>query len=258
MVSVGYRFFLAGLLLLGYCKLRNISLEFTRREHVLMAIQGFLLFSNNYWLVYVAEIYLTSGLVAVGFSTLIFFNIFLAAIFLKQKVSKRVFFGALCGLLGTAIIYKPELEVLSFADDSFKGLVYCFLGVLFASSGNVMSAFNQQKKLPVIQTNAFGMFYGAIYMLVIGAISGKPFVFDTSLPYVVSLFYLTIFGSIIAFTSYLTLIGRVGAGKGAYVILSVPIVAIFLSVLFEGYHLTWYSIIGISLIVGGNVFALKK
>ena len=258
MMSVGYRFFLAGLLLLGYCRLRNIPLSFTVKEHAFIAIQGLLLFSTSYWLVYVSEIYLTSGLVAVGFSTLIFFNIFLAAIFLEQSVSSLVVLGALFGLMGTAIIYKPELNALSFSDDSFKGLVYCFLGVLFASSGNVMSAFNQQRKLPVIQTNAFGMFYGAIYMLILGIISGKSCVFDVSFSYVVSLFYLTIFGSIIAFTSYLTLIGRVGAGKGAYAILSVPVVAIFLSVFFEEYAFTWYSVTGISLIIGGNMMALKK
>ncbi len=258
MMSVGYRFFLAALILLAYCKLRGSNLTFSLKDHFWIGLQGLLLFSTNYWLVYLSELYLTSGLVAVGFSTLIFFNIFFAAILLNQKVVPEVFVGAILGLAGTAVIFKPELESFSFSDDTFKGLVYCMLGVFFASLGNVASAYNQQKQIPVIQTNAFGMLYGAIYMLILGFTTGKEFVFDYSTEYVASLIYLTLFGSIAAFGSYLTLVGRIGAGKAAYAILTIPVVAITLSVLFEGYSLSGYSIIGILMIIGGNVLALKK
>jgi len=258
MMSVGYRFLLAGLILLAYCRLRGYSLNFNLSQHFWIAFQGFLLFSTNYWLVYEAELYLTSGLVAVGFSILIFFNLFFSAIFLQQRVSWMVLIGAIMGLAGTAVIFKPELEIFSFSDDSFKGLVFCLLGVLFASLGNVVSARNQKKDLPVIQTNAFGMFYGAIYMILLGVFTGKQFVFDTSMAYITSIIYLTLFGSIFAFGSYLTLIGKIGAGKAAYVILTIPVVAIWLSVMFEGYDLTVYSIVGIFMIIGGNVLALRK
>ena len=257
MMSVGYRFLLAGIILLGYCKLKGIQLTFTVREHLFIALQGFLLFSTNYWLVYLAELHLTSGLVAVGFSTLIFFNIFFASLFLNQRVAATVIIGAVLGLAGTAVIFKPELASFSFSDDSFKGLTFCMIGVLLASLGNVASAFNQQMKIPVIQTNAFGMFYGAIYMLLLGLITGKALVFDWSPDYVLSIIYLTIFGSIIAFGSYLTLIGNIGAGKAAYAILTIPVVAIWLSIIFEGYLLSIYSVVGILMIIGGNVLALK-
>ena len=258
MMSVGYRFALAGLILLSFCAIRGVNLSFSIRQHGLIAAQGFLLFSTNYWLVYISELYLTSGLVAVGFSTLIFFNLFFASIFLRQKVNLVVVIGAVLGLAGTAIIFKPELETFNFSDDSFKGLVYCFLGVLFASLGNVFSAYNQKLNIPVMQTNAFGMLYGGIYMLVLGAATNKQFLFDWSLEYVLSIVYLTLFGSIVAFGSYLTLIGRIGAGKAAYAILTIPVVAIWLSVVFENYHLSLYSISGIGLILGGNFLALKK
>lgn len=258
MMSVGYRFLLAGLVLLGYCKLKGIQLTFSVREHLLIALQGFLLFSTNYWLVYLAELYLTSGLVAVGFSTLIFFNIFFASLFLDQKVTSTVVIGAVIGLAGTGVIFKPELADFGFSDDSFKGLVYCMIGVLLASLGNVASAYNQRKNIPVMQTNAFGMFYGAIYMLLLGFLTNKQFVFDWSYDYVLSIIYLTAFGSIVAFGTYLTLIGKIGAGKAAYVILTIPVVAISLSVIFESYQLSVYSIVGIVMIIGGNVLALKK
>ena len=258
MLSVGYRFFMAAIILLAYCKIRSEGLRFTIKEHLFIALQGFLLFSTNYWLVYLAELYLTSGLVAVGFSTLIFFNIFFSSLFLNQRVAKSVFVGAILGLLGTAIIFWPELEGFSFSSDSFKGLVYCMTGVLFASLGNVTSAYNQKIRIPVIQTNAYGMLYGALYMLLLGWLTGKTFNFDTSTPYVLSITYLTIFGSIVAFGSYLTLIGKIGASKAAYAILTIPVVAITLSVLFENYTITAYSLFGIAMIIGGNVLALKK
>ena len=258
MMSVGYRFLLAGLILLGFCKYKGYNLKFSFSEHLLITLQGFLLFSTNYWLVYLAELSLTSGLVAVGFSTLIFFNILFAALFLGQKVSLWVIMGAVIGLLGTGIIFKPELETFSLSDEAFKGMVFCMLGVLLASLGNVASAYNQKKEIPVIQANGYGMFYGAIYMLLLGVFSGKEFLFDWSTPYVISIIYLTIFGSIVAFGSYLTLIGNIGAGKAAYAILTIPVVAIFLSVIFEGYQLTSYSAVGIFMIIGGNLMALKK
>lgn len=102
------------------------------------------------------------------------------------------------------------------------------------------------------------MYYGAIYMLVLGLLTGKEFVFDDSAGYIISLIYLTLFGSIAAFGSYLTLIGRVGAGKAAYAILTIPVVAITLSVIFENYEMSPYSAIGIVMIVSGNVLAMRK
>lgn len=259
LISVSYRFALAGIILLAYSKIKKLPLNYSKKQHFFIALQGLLLFGANYWFVYISELYLSSGLVAVAFSTLIFLNIFFGAIFLGNRVNKSVFTGAIAGLLGTALIYQSEFQRLDFADNQIKGLLFCISSIILASLGNITSAYNQRKhQLPVIQTNAFGMLYGALIMLLIAIISGKSISFDISISYILSLGYLAIFGSIIAFTGYLTLIGRIGADKAAYTIVFVPVIALTISTLFEGYQPDLYAYLGIGLILSGNILALKR
>ncbi|GAA3520727.1 EamA family transporter [Aquimarina addita] len=258
-VSVGYRFGLAGILILGYAKITKLTLKFTRKQHFFIALQGVLLFGSNYWLVYLSELYLSSGLVAVAFSTLIFLNIFFGALFLGDTIKKQIIIGAVLGLLGTVLIYQAEFRRVELTGDQIKGLLLCITSIIFASLGNITSAYNQRTfKLPVIQTNGFGMVYGAIAMLLIAIFSGKQIRFDTSISYISSLGYLVFFGSIIAFTAYLTLVGRVGAGKAAYTIVVVPVIALTISTVFEGYKPDIYAFSGIVLIIIGNIYALKN
>ncbi len=258
LVSVSYRFLIGGVILWLYAWLRKLPLGFTWQQHLRAAQQGVLLFGVNYWLVYLSEETLTSGLVAVAFSSLIFFNIAFGAIFLKAKINKRVVLGAIIGFIGTILIYKAEFSSFSTSTDFLFAITFAMSSVLFASLGNITSALNQKKGMPVIQTVAYGMIYGAISMGLIALFLGKPFVIDTSFAYLASLAYLSIFGSIIAFTGYLTLIGRIGADKAAYTIVFVPVIAIGISTIYEDYPLDAYAIFGIVLIVTANVAALVK
>ena len=258
LLSVCYRFGLAGILLIVYAKAFKLNLSFTFKQHLLIALQGTLLFGLNYWLVYLSELYLTSGLVAVAFSMLIFLNIFFGAILLKYSIKRSVIYGAILGLAGTFLLFKQELTAFNWGNESFLGLVYCATAIVLSSLGNITSAYNQKQKIPVIQTNAFGMLYGALLMLIMALVMGKPISFDPSYSYVLSLFYLAIFGSIIGFGCYLTLIGRIGADKAAYAIVLIPVVALILSSIFESFQITYYAVSGIFLILTGNILALRK
>ncbi|MEM6523162.1 MAG: EamA family transporter [Bacteroidota bacterium] len=258
LLSVSYRFLLSGMVLLAYCFLKKLPLSFNRGQHVFIALQGALLFGCNYWLVYISETYINSALVAITFSTLIFMNIVFNSLILKNPIKKKVSLGAVLGVSGTVMIFQQELQSLTFEDETFVGLLICLSGVLSASLGNITSASNQKRNLPVIQTNAFGMLYGGLIMMMIALIMGKPLEFDYSIGYVSSLFYLSLFGSVIAFSTYLTLIGKIGADKGAYVIVVVPIIALVISTIFEGYQITLPAIGGMLLIVVGNLLALGK
>lgn len=256
--SVSYRFILSGILLLGYARYKSLPLHFDLGQHKWMLIQGLLLFGFNYWLVYVAEQELVSGLVAVAFSTIIFLNILFGSLFLGRKTEKKVFVGAILGFGGTFLLFRNDLVGLEMSELPIYYLIVCFGSVVIASLGNITSAFNQSRSLPVIQTNAFGMIYGGVAIGFIALLSGKPMVFDFSISYVGSLVYLAIFGSIIAFTSYLTLIGRIGADKAAYVLIVIPVIAIVFSMLFEEYSFNSWVIFGIALILGGNLLVLTK
>ncbi len=256
--SVGYRFILAGLILVLYSKLRKLNMRFSGRDHLLMALQGACLFGFNYWLVYMSEEHLTSGLVAVIFSGLIFMNVFLNALILKAPIRKNVVFGGIIGILGVALIFKDELRVFDFSDQNFIAFLMAVGSVMLASTGNILSAFNQKKKIPVVQSNAYGMLYGATFVTAIALISGKPLIFDFNMPYMASLMYLSIFGSVIAFTTYLNLLGKVGPDKAGYISLVMPVIALLLSTILEGYQWTAYGLVGLAMILSGIFLALKR
>jgi drug/metabolite transporter (DMT)-like permease len=223
-----------------------------------MALLGIFLFGTNYWLVYLAEIYLPSGLVAIVFSSIIFLNIINGAIFLKSKIRLYVVYGALIGIIGIVLVFKEELLFFSLSSENSFAFLMAVIAAILASFGNITSAFVQKKNLPVIQTNAFAMFYGSFIMLLLCLIMGKPFTFEVSFSYIGSLLYLAIFGSIIAFSCYLTLLGNIGADKSAYVTLVIPVIALIFSTIFEDYQWNTFAIIGVVLILTGNSIILKK
>lgn len=258
MISVVYRFGLATVLLLAFCSLRGLKLKFSLQEHLFMALLGAFLFSINYWLVYVAELYLTSGLVAVLFSSIVFMNMANGSIFLGSPVEKKMILGAVLGVIGIVLIFMPEIKTFDLSDKGLFGLCIGFISVLLASFGNITSARNTKKKIPVIQANAFGMGYGTLLLFLMALILGKEFSFPVSVPYVSALFYLSVFGSIIAFGSYLTLVGSIGADKASYAIMVTPVVALILSSFFEGYVWSFSAVSGMLLVVSGNFLALSK
>lgn len=257
-VSIAYRFGLAAILLFVFSAVRRLPMRFSWRQHLFIALQGFLLFSINYFLVYVAELYLASALVAIIFSMIIITNVIFGAIFLRAPVRVRVVVGAVIGILGIILIFAPQLANFNITGEVSLGLLLAAASVLSASLGNIVSARNQRNDLPVIQTNAFGMAYGAALMLVLALFNGAPLTFDTSTSYIISLLYLALFGSVIAFGTYLTLLGRIGPDRAAYITVVFPVIALILSTLFEG--ITWSigQLGGVALVLLGNVIILTK
>jgi drug/metabolite transporter (DMT)-like permease len=258
MVSVLYRFIAAAVTLILYCKLRGLKMRFRGRDHIFMALQGLVLFSVNYWLIYLAEVHVTSGLVAVIFSSIVFMNMLNGAVLLGSPIRANVVAGAGTGVLGIVLVFCPQLAAFSLSDKTALGLLLGILSTFMASLGNIISARHQQNKLPVIQTNAYGMAYGAGIIGLLSIISGRSFNFEMSLPYVGSLFYLTLFGTVIAFGCYLKLIGRIGADRAAYVTMLFPIVALGISTVYEGYEWTAHNIIGMAVVLIGNWMVLNK
>jgi drug/metabolite transporter (DMT)-like permease len=258
MVSVLYRFIVAALTLFLYCKLRGLKMRFRPRDHIFMALQGLVLFSVNYWLIYLAEVHLTSGLVAVIFSSIVFMNMVNGAVLLGSPIRSTVVLGGAIGVLGIVLIFWPQLISFSLSDKSALGLLLSVVSTFMASLGNIISARHQQNNLPVIQTNAYGMAYGAGIIGVLSVASGKTFSFEMSLAYVGSLFYLSLFGTVIAFGCYLKLIGKIGADRAAYATMLFPIVALGISTVYEGYQWAPHNVIGMGVVLIGNWLVLNK
>jgi len=258
MVSVSYRFSLAAVLLLIWCRVRGLPMRFTAFEHLAMTTQGVFLFAVNYWLFYLAELHIASGLAAVIFSTVMVMNVVNGALFLKSPIDMKVVTGGALGLVGIGLVFRPELSSFHLGDSGAKGLLFCFAATYLASIGNILSARNQAHGLPVVQTNAFGMMYGALLMLGLSVFLGRSFAFEMSTAYVGSLVYLAVFGSIVAFGCYLSLVGRIGADRAAYATLVFPVVALIISTIWEGYRWTGSAFSGVALILLGNLLLLNR
>lgn len=256
-VSVFYRYAIATALLFAWCLARGLNLKFDRRAHSRFVLLGLLLFCLNYIVIYHAQQYITSALTAIAFSTMLWMNIFNARIFFGVRAGGRVIAGALLGIVGIVILFMPQIERVSLSDATLYGAGLCVLSALIASLGNMVSQSAQNDGLPVMQSNAWGMLYGSILTGAIAFGQGQEFHFDWSLAYVSSLLYLIIFGSIIAFGAYLTLLGRIGAHKAGYAVVMFPVVALVLSVFFEGLEITANILVGVMLVLLGNIFILQ-
>jgi drug/metabolite transporter (DMT)-like permease len=246
------------MLLLLWSLVRKLRLRFSLRDHGWMALQGMLLFGLNYVCVYLAESRISSGLVAVVFSLMVFFNIAGTWLVFKTPIRPTTIIAALIGVAGVTLIFLPELRRPAQGAEAVLGVIYGVAGTVSACAGNLISARNQRRGLPVVQLNTFGMLYGAAFVGVYAAAIGREFVFDASLRYVLSLGYLALFGSVVAFGAYLTLMGRIGADRAGYTAAAIPVVALLLSVAFEGLHLGAAEGVGIVLCVAGNILVLGR
>ena len=257
-VSLVYRFALAATILLLFCLLTRRSLKYSLRQHAYIALQGLFLFSSNYLIFYWATELLTSGIVALMFSTVILMNIVNGAIFIRLEVRPQVIIGAAFGIAGIGAIFWSEVSNVVNNADTWRGLWMCLIATYFASIGNIISALNQKNQIPVVQTNAWGMAYGALIMAVYALVSQVPFNYDSNITYSLSLIYLSVFGSILAFGSYLTLVGRIGADKAAYAAVLFPVIALGISTLLEDYQWTLRAVFGFALVLLGNYIVLSK
>ena len=258
MVSVAYRFILAAVIMHGLCWVRRQPMRFSRRDHCFLALQGASLFALNYWLFYNAELHIASGLAAVVFSTIIVWNILIGAVWIRHPLDRRVLLGAGLGLCGIALVFWPEVQDFEANETGLYGLGLSIVATILASLGNIASARNQQAGISVLSSNAWAMTYGAGLMVLLALVSGKPFDFMATPLYVGALLYLSVFASVIAFWSYLTLVGEIGPDRAAYATLLFPLVALGLSTVFEDYVWTLPAIIAVCLILGGNLLTLRK
>ena len=255
-VSVVYRFALAAAILFAWCRLRGRPLRFPFRTHLLLAAQGATLFGLNYVGVYVAERYVASGLVAVAFSTLVFLVPIGSWLVYRTPIPPRVALGALVGVAGIASLFLPELLAATAGGATALGVGYALGSTVIAAAGNLVTVRLQQQKTPVMSGTAWGMGYGALTAAAVAWIGGTRWTFDWGPAYVVSLVYLAVFGSIVAFGAYFKLIERIGADRASFTAVVIPVVAMGLSTVFEDYRWTVTAAIGAALALAGNYLAL--
>jgi drug/metabolite transporter (DMT)-like permease len=257
-VSIVWRFLLASLILFIWCFFRGLKLSFPLRDHLSWLLLGFFLFCVNYICAYFGTFYLASGLVCLIFSTLTLFTVFNGFVFFRKPIRLPILIGAVVGIAGLSIIFSNEISNTDWSLESgiVKGFLWMLLATFFASIGMLLSGQFQARKLPLVQSNAFSMLYGSLILISYIALSDVSFSFNSSFSYVVSLVYLALVASVIGFGVYLKLVGNIGADKASYVNIFTPTIALLLSTFFEGYEWSLVGLIGVLLIIIGNIIVL--
>ncbi len=254
-LSIAYRFGLAAVLLFGWLLWRRQLVVPRGKALGWVLAQGLCLFCLNFVCFLNASRTVASGLVAVVFSSAALWNALLARLVHGRAIAPQVMAGGALGLGGLVLLFWPEI---SGGHASLTGLAWALGGTLCFSTGNLLSAALQGQGLKPVQTNAWGMAVGTTLLLGYALLAGQPLVFDASPRYVGAWLYLAIPGSVIGFTAYLTLVGRLGPERAAYSTVLFPVVALNVSAWAEGYRWTAPALVGLVLVMAGNVLVFRR
>ena len=228
-------------------------LRFDYRVHWRFAALGLCIFSGNFALFYHAGSGVTSGLLAVVFSTASLVNVVMGALIGRTWPPMLHVMAALVGISGVAMLYWPELQV---SDTALQNLVFCLVGTLFFCTGNLVSQNSQQLGIPVFSSAAWGMLYGTCYLGIFSVLMGHEFIIEPTVRYLGSLVWLTVVSSVLTFSCYLLLIGRIGANRAGYATVVFPVFALLLSTGFENYHWSLLGMIGLGFVLIGNLIMI--
>jgi len=254
-ISLIWRFTIASALMTIITLVMGYPMKVKLKEHLKFLGLGLCLFSMNFNLFYHGGLYATSGLLAVVFSTASLVNIFLVSIISRTIPKLMMVIAAIMGFVGVGMIYTPQFEA---GPEALTSLLLCLVGTLFFCTGNMISTASQKNGISVMTANSWGMFYGVIILTVISLIRGHEFEIEMTARYIGSLFWLAIFSSVLAFTAYLMLVGRIGSGKAGYATAIFPIGALLISTFYEDYSWSLMSAAGLALVVGGNIVMLRS
>jgi drug/metabolite transporter (DMT)-like permease len=255
-VSIAYRFGLAALLLFGWCLVTRQPTGLTRRQHLAVFGQGLFTFAIDYAFVYFAEERIASAVVAVIFAGLAFLNLVIFRL-LGHRAARAAWAGAALGVVGVGVLSWAELAKAHMDGRALAGLGCALAAVVAAAAGNVFAHRGQQEGAPVGTATAWAMLYGSGLLALYAAATGKPWLFDPRPAYVLSLLHLAVFGSVVAFLVYFSLARRRGYTVASYVSALTPPVAMLMSSLFEGARFGPVALVGLALVLGGQVLLIR-
>lgn len=234
--SIAWRFVVAAAGMFVLAKLRGEPLALPREGWRWAGLLGLFQFSLNFTFVYHAEHFVTSGLVAVMFALLVVPNALLGKLLLGQEIRREFVLGSAIAAIGVAMLFAQEYRASpATLGEVLLGAGLTVGGILSASLANIVQAMEGAKRLPLLTLLAWSMVAGVVINVAYALIAEGPPQFDTRPGYALGVVYLGIMGSVVTFPLYYGLVRKVGAGTAAYSSVIVPVVAMVLSTLFEGY-----------------------
>lgn len=255
--SITYRYVIACAAMFAYAAATRVPLRIGRDGHLLAAAFGVPQFFLNFNFVYLAEQYITSGVVAVVFALLLVPNSLLARLCFGHPIGGRFVAGSAVAMAGVALLFVNELRAAAAAPAAvLTGIGLTLLGVLSASAANIMQASERLRARPIVAMLAWGMAYGTLANALAAWAAYGPPVVEYRLGYWLGLFYLGVVASALAFTFYFGILREIGPGRAAYSSLLVPIIAVTLSTVFEDYRWSALAAAGVALALAGLAIAL--
>lgn len=257
-VSVVWRFGLAAMVLFGFCAISRRPLRLSRSQHLAAVGQGAFVFAVSYAFVYAAEAQVASAVVAVIFAALAFVNLVLFRVLSGQKAAPAAWWGAALGVVGVAVLSFGQLSGAGAGLDPRLGVIFAVTAVLSSALGNWFAWRGQQAGAPVLAATAWAMAYGTAMLVIYGFVTGVTWRIELTPAYVLSLLYLSLFGSVIAFGLYFTIARQRGYALASYISALTPPIAMLVSVLFEGARFGLSAVAGLALVLLGQVLLIRS
>lgn len=255
-VALLYRSIIALLLFLALLSLIYKKIDLKNINFLTVVSFGLCNFTISYLLLYYGTFYSSAAIVTLIFSMkAIITPVFISVVF-RTKVSKRIYFGGILGLLSVFIIIYPDLHKLP--SSFYIGVLFALLGTVVTSIGDVLSAYNSQKKTNPVIANVIGMSGAVIFLIVYTYINGDSYSIPTEINFWFGLIYLAVFASFLAWLFYLKLISNIGASESGYMVAMFPAIGGAASVFMGESQLNMNILIGIVLACIGAYLALRK
>jgi drug/metabolite transporter (DMT)-like permease len=262
-VSVVYRFALAAAILFGWCLLRGDRLRLPWRAQRWLLLQGFLSFGLSYVCTYGSEQYLVSALVAVLFALMVFWTPICARIGFGIPIGWRTWAAGMLATAGVTLLFAHSIGAAwrdlgaGGGGHFLLGLGLALLATISSSAGSVVVIKVREASSNLMLTMAWSMLWGSLMVAAWALASGQTFVLPAAPSYWLGLLYLSLFGSVIAFQAYFTLISRIGSHKAVYIGVVTPVISVLLSIELEHYRPGPSEWLGMLVCLASVVWALR-
>ena len=253
----GIRFVIACAILFSWIGIRRLPLPRARADWTLLAITGILSFGLNYGLIFWGEQYVTSGLAALLQATIPAFGLVFAHFHLPgERLTWAKIGGVVLGVCGVAVVFSNQLAVSG--SQALAGCVAMVLSAIFVAYSNVLVKAYGKNLNPAILA-AGQMFFGLLLLLAVGIpLEGNPFNLRWTPVALLSLFYLALVGSVIAFLLYYWLVLNIDVTKSMLIALVTPVVAVILGMIVLNEEIGWRTLIGGAMIMLGIAFIVVR
>ena len=255
---VGLRHFMAGMILLSYLIISK-KLEIPNKGRLFHnLLSAFLMLVLGNGLTAYGELTVSSGLTALLTTLSPLIVMFINLLSGKEKMSLKIILGVVLGLLGMVLIFFNNLSQL--IDPQYRtGIISILLAISCWSIGTVYAKSGKHEKNNIILDLCIQMLFAGTGLLLIGLISGIPFnisVWKTS--NILAVFYLTFFGSIAGYISYLYALSKLPSTSVSVFTYFNVVVALFLGWLILDERITSRLIFATILILAGVLLANYK